>query len=287
MVPARNPNNVLELTGLMKHLDVGPLKAARGTIKLPGSKSISNRVLLLAGLSEGTTAVHELLDSDDTRVMLDALTALGCTLRRDGAVTHVTGLGGRLAVHEADLFLGNAGTAMRPLAAALAVLATTQGGRFVLRGVPRMHERPIGDLVDALRPLGCTVDELGIPGYPPLRLSGSAGGLLATAQPIRVRGDVSSQFLTALLLALPLVAEESPVVVEVDGELISRPYVEITLALLARFGIAIERQGWQRFTVPQGSRYRTPGQIHVEGDASSASYLVALGALGATAAPPF
>jgi 3-phosphoshikimate 1-carboxyvinyltransferase len=270
----------------LPHLDLPPLSGAGGTVRLPGSKSISNRVLLLAGLAQGTTAVHDLLDSDDTRVMLDALAALGCGLRRDGGVLHVTGLGGRLAVHEARLFLGNAGTAMRPLAAVLAVLAATQGGRFELSGVPRMHERPIGDLVDALRPLGCTIEALGAPGYPPLRISGSAGGRLATTAPIHVRGDVSSQFLTALLLALPLVSDDGAVVVEVDGELISRPYVDITLALLARFGIEVVRDGWRRFTVPQGSRYRTPGRIHVEGDASSASYFIALGAIAATAAAP-
>ena len=268
------------------HLDLPPLRSAAGTVRLPGSKSISNRVLLLAGLAQGTTAVHDLLDSDDTRVMLDALAALGCGLHRDGGVLHVSGLGGRLAVHEAQLFLGNAGTAMRPLAAALAVLAATQGGRFELSGVARMHERPIGDLVDALRPLGCTIEDLGRPGYPPLRISGRAGGRLATALPIRVRGDVSSQFLTALLLALPLVAIDDAVVIEVEGELISQPYIDITLALLARFGIAVEREGWQRFAVPRGSRYRTPGVIHVEGDASSASYFVALGAIAATADAP-
>ncbi|MFO1271606.1 MAG: bifunctional 3-phosphoshikimate 1-carboxyvinyltransferase/cytidylate kinase [Rubrivivax sp.] len=267
-------------------LDLPPLAGASGTVRLPGSKSISNRVLLLAGLAAGTTVVHDLLDSDDTQVMLAALAALGCGLEREGRTLRVTGLGGRLQVHEAKLFLGNAGTAMRPLAAALAVLAATQGGRFELSGVPRMHERPIGDLVDALRPLGCTVEDLGRPGYPPLRLSGQAGGRLATAQPIRVRGDVSSQFLTALLLALPLVAAEAPVVIEVVGELISKPYIEITLNLLARFGIEVKREGWQRFTLPQGSAYRSPGAIHVEGDASSASYFVALGAIAAHGGAP-
>lgn len=273
-------------------LDLPPMRGASGTVRLPGSKSISNRVLLLAGLAEGTTVVHDLLDSDDTRVMLAALEALGCTLERDPqrpATLKLTGLGGRLRVHEAKLFLGNAGTAMRPLAAALAVLAATQGGRFELSGVPRMHERPIGDLVDALRPLGCTVEDLGTPGYPPLRLSGVAGGRLATERPIRVRGDVSSQFLTALLLALPLVAGERDIVIEVDGELISKPYIEITLNLLARFGIAVRRDGWARFTIPcsEGrSAYRTPGHIHVEGDASSASYFVALGAIAAHGGAP-
>jgi 3-phosphoshikimate 1-carboxyvinyltransferase len=267
-------------------LDLPPLNGASGTVRLPGSKSISNRVLLLAGLADGTTAVHDLLDSDDTAVMLTALQKLGCALRREGAVLHLTGIAGRLRVHEAALFLGNAGTAMRPLAAALAVLATTQGGRFELSGVPRMHERPIADLVDALRPLGCAIDDLGTPGYPPLRLRGVAGGQLATAQPIRVRGDVSSQFLTALLLALPLVAQDADVVIEVQGELISKPYIDITLNLLARFGIAVQRDGWARFTIPQGSRYRSPGSIHVEGDASSASYFVAMGAIAAHGGAP-
>ena len=270
----------------LAQLDIPPLNSASGTVRLPGSKSISNRVLLLAGLAAGNTAVHDLLDSDDTRVMLDALTTLGCTLRREGAVLHVTGLGGRLAVSQARLFLGNAGTAMRPLAAVLAVLAATQGGRFELSGVARMHERPIGDLVDALRLLGCTVQDLGKPGYPPLLLTGTEGGRLAAGQPIRVRGDVSSQFLTALLMALPLVADEGAVVIEVDGELISKPYVDITLQLLARFGITVQRDGWQRFTIPRGSRYATPGSIHVEGDASSASYFVALGAIAAHGGAP-
>lgn len=272
------------------HLDLPPLAGVSGSVRLPGSKSISNRVLLLAGLAAGTTDVHDLLDSDDTRVMLDALRTLGCGIEPAGRVLRVTGIGGRLAVHEARLFLGNAGTAMRPLAATLAVLAATQGGRFELSGVPRMHERPIGDLVDALRPLGCAVEDLGQPGYPPLAVGGTAGGRLATERPIRVRGDVSSQFLTALLLALPLASAERDIVIEVEGELISKPYIEITLNLLARFGIAVRRpQGedhWQRFTIPQGSTYRTPGAIHVEGDASSASYFVAAGAIAAAGGAP-
>jgi 3-phosphoshikimate 1-carboxyvinyltransferase len=268
------------------HLDLPPLRGAAGSVRLPGSKSISNRVLLLAGLSAGTTVVRDLLDSDDTRVMLAALQALGCTLdrRADGALA-VTGLGGQLKMHEAALFLGNAGTAMRPLTAALAVLAALQGGRFTLSGVARMHERPIGDLVDALRQLGCGVDDLGQPGYPPLAVHGQAGGRLHTEREIRVRGDVSSQFLTALLLALPLASAAGPVVISVDGELISKPYVEITLNLLARFGIAVQREGFARFTIPAGSAYRTPGEIHVEADASSASYFIALGAIAAVGEP--
>ena len=258
-------------------LDLPPLLEAQGAVRLPGSKSISNRVLLLAGLSEGTTRVHDLLASDDTRVMLDALRALGCGLHQDGAVLEITGLGGRVAVPEAQLFLGNAGTAMRPLTAALALLSATQGGVFTLSGVPRMHERPIGDLIDALRPLGCHIECTGQEGYPPLRL---AGGDLQLDAPIKVRGDVSSQFLTALLLALPLVSQQGDLVIEVVGELISKPYIEITLNLLARFGITVRRDGWERFTIPQGSRYVSPGEIHIEADASSASYFVAAGAIG-------
>ena len=263
-------------------LDLPPLQTAGGVVRLPGSKSISNRVLLLAALSAGATDVVDLLDSDDTQVMLQALAQLGCRLepQPDGAL-RLHGLGGQLAVKQAALFLGNAGTAMRPLTAALALLASQQGGQFELSGVPRMHERPIGDLVDALRQLGCPVACLATEGYPPLRLGDGAVHGLVLDQPIRVRGDVSSQFLTALLLALPLVAQTQPIVIEVVGELISRPYVEITLKLLRRFGVDVACDGWSRFTIPAGSRYTSPGRIAVEGDASSASYFIALGALAA------
>ncbi|MFN3376607.1 MAG: bifunctional 3-phosphoshikimate 1-carboxyvinyltransferase/cytidylate kinase [Burkholderiaceae bacterium] len=259
-------------------LDIPPLQQAHGTVQLPGSKSISNRVLLLAALSEGTTEVHDLLDSDDTRVMLQALRALGCGVQQADAVVRITGLGGRTPHSGLDLFLGNAGTAMRPLTAALALL----GGEYRLSGIPRMHERPIGDLVDALRQLGCQIEYLGTPGYPPLRIAQAAGlPPLALGQPIAVRGDVSSQFLTALLLALPLVSQSQDIVIEVVGELISKPYIAITLELLARFGIVVRHEQWQRFTIPRGSRYRSPGSMHVEADASSASYFVALGAIAA------
>ncbi|MDB5900103.1 MAG: 3-phosphoshikimate 1-carboxyvinyltransferase, partial [Ramlibacter sp.] len=222
-------------------LDLAPLEEAGGTVVLPGSKSISNRVLLLAALSAGTTVVHDLLDSDDTRVMLDALRALGCGVVVEASSVAITG-GGRPGVPTA-LFLGNAGTAMRPLAAALAL----SGGEYQLCGVARMHERPIGDLVDALRQLGCRIDYLGNEGFPPLAIHPAAS--LNLDRPIQVRGDVSSQFLTALLMALPLVATRD-IVIDVVGELISKPYIEITLNLLARFGITVQRQGWQRFTIP-------------------------------------
>ena len=263
-------------------LDIPPLSGAAGTVVLPGSKSISNRVLLLSALCEGTTTLHDLLDSDDTRVMLDALRTLGCGVRQvgiGGTTVEIDGLGGIVKSPQADLFMGNAGTAMRPLTAALAVL----GGNFKLHGVPRMHERPIGDLVDALRPLGCQIDYLGQDGYPPLRIGQPA--LLLDA-PIRVRGDVSSQFLTALLMALPLVAQKN-IVIEVVGELISKPYIEITLNLLARFGVHVQRPAgddrWQRFTIPAGCKLQSPGTLHVEADASSASYFIALSAIGTLA----
>jgi 3-phosphoshikimate 1-carboxyvinyltransferase len=256
-------------------LDLPPLFSAAGTVQLPGSKSISNRVLLLAALSSGRTLIHDLLDSDDTRVMLTALEQLGCGVERTvgGVATDVaiTGLGGLAPQASAQLFLGNAGTAMRPLTAALAVL----GGDFALSGVPRMHERPIGDLVDALRQLGCQIDYTGNDGFPPLKIGQPS---LKLDAPIAVRGDVSSQFLTALLLALPLVAKQD-IHIDVIGELISKPYIEITLNLLEKFGIAVKRDAWKRFTISQGSSYQSPGEIWVEADASSASYFIALGAL--------
>ena len=257
-------------------LDIPALSSAQGTVTLPGSKSISNRVLLLAALCQGTTTLHDLLDSDDTRVMLAALRQMGCAVDVQGSTVRITGLNGQAPVGELDLFMGNAGTAMRPLTAALALM----GAQARLHGVPRMHERPIGDLVDALRQLGCHIDYTGQDGYPPLHLQGHSG--LKLDQPIQVRGDVSSQFLTALLLALPLVAKQD-IVIEVVGELISKPYIDITLNLLQRFGVTVQREGWRRFTIPAGSRYTSPGVLHVEADASSASYFIALGALASQA----
>jgi 3-phosphoshikimate 1-carboxyvinyltransferase len=248
------------------------LLSAAGTVRLPGSKSISNRVLLLAALADGETEVRDLLASDDTERMLEALQTLGVGVTALGGENWlIKGCAGRFPVKQAELFLGNAGTAFRPLTAALALA----GGDYVLKGVARMHERPIGDLVDGLRQLGADVSYLGNDGYPPLHLK------LASIQPggsVKVRGDVSSQFLTGLLMALPLTGKT--VTVEVVGELISKPYIEITLATMARFGVVVERDGWQRFTVKAGSRYVSPGTIYVEGDASSASYFLALGAIG-------
>ncbi len=254
-----------------EYIDLPPLMSARGTVRLPGSKSISNRVLLLAALAQGTTTLRDLLQSDDTDRMLDGLSTLGVQVESLGDNAYrVTGCGGDFPNKDAKLFLGNAGTAFRPLTAALALA----GGSYELSGVARMHERPIGDLVDALRQLGADIRYLGNEGFPPLQISPAklAGD---TAQ---VRGDVSSQFLTGLLMALPLL--NRTVKVEVVGELISKPYIEITLAMMARFGVAVQRDGWRSFTVVAGSRYVSPQEIFVEGDASSASYFLAAGAIG-------
>jgi len=257
-------------------LDIPHLTSAGGVIVLPGSKSISNRVLLLSALSEGTTTLHDVLESDDTRVMLDALQTLGCSVRQTDTTVEIDGFAGQGRNRRAELYMGNAGTAIRPLTAVLAVL----GGDYELRGVPRMHERPIGDLVDALRQLGCDIAYRGQEGFPPLHIGNPA---LSLDKPIQVRGDVSSQYLTALLIALPLAARKD-IVIEVMGELISRPYIEITLRLMERFGIRIVRHGWQQFTIPAGSHFRSPGALHVEADASSASYFIALGAISGNGA---
>ncbi len=252
-------------------LELPPLKSAHGTVRLPGSKSISNRVLLLAALCEGTTVVRDLLKSDDTDRMLDALHTLGVGVESLGDNAYrVSGCGGNFPNKNAKLFLGNAGTAFRPLTAALAL----SGGSYELSGVPRMHERPIGDLVDALRQLGADIKYLGNEGFPPLRISPAK----VAGDTVKIRGDVSSQFLTGLLMALPLI--NRTVKVEVVGELISQPYIAITQTMMARFGVTVGMEGWRSFTVKAGSRYVSPEEVYVEGDASSASYFLAAGAIG-------
>ncbi len=253
---------------------LAPAVHARGTVTLPGSKSISNRALLLAALAEGTTELDGLLDSDDTRVMRAALQTLGLDLRQTGEDSLSLDGAADWPNTQADLFLGNAGTAFRPLTAALAMM----GGDYRLSGVPRMHERPIGDLVQALRGLGCEITYEGQEGYPPLRIG---RGALDLSRPVRVRGSVSSQFLTALLMAAPIAARRAgqDVVIELDGPLISKPYILITLNLMERFGVRVRREGWERFTIPADACYRAPGRYRVEGDASSASYFLGLGAI--------
>ncbi|AZY48765.1 3-phosphoshikimate 1-carboxyvinyltransferase [Bordetella avium] len=258
----------------LAYLDLPHIRQARGLAALPGSKSISNRVLLIAALAEGRTEISGLLDSDDTRVMLAALRQLGVAVTDLGQGRVAVEGARRFPAEKAELFLGNAGTAFRPLTAALALM----GGDYRLSGVPRMHERPIGDLVDALRAWGARIDYLGQAGYPPLHIG--RGDIRADR--VRVQGSVSSQFLTALLLAAPIEAGASgrPVTIEVIGELISKPYIEITLNLMARYGVNVVRDGWRAFTIEGDARYRSPGSIAVEGDASTASYLLALGVLG-------
>ena len=255
------------------YLDLHPVMQAQGTVRLPGSKSISNRTLLLAALAQGTTQILELLASDDTLVMLTALQKLGVHWTQDGTTQNysVTGVDGVLPTHQADLFMGNAGTAIRPLVAALAVI----GGDYTLHGVSRMHERPIGDLVDALNQVGAQIEYTGNPGFPPLHIR--RGHI--HAHRLQVKGNVSSQFLTALLMAAPLMARDHDVTIDVIGELISKPYIEITLNLMQRFGVTVQRDGWQAFTIATGQRYISPEMIHVEGDASSASYFLAAGAI--------
>ena len=256
----------------MDHIDLQPASRAHGTVRLPGSKSISNRTLLLAALAEGVTDIRDLLASDDTERMLEALQTLGIALERTGGSDwRVTGAPRGFPVKQARLFLGNAGTAFRPLTAALALA----GGSYALSGVPRMHERPIGDLVDALRQIGAGIEYLGNDGFPPLDIKPAR---IAAGGTVRIKGNVSSQFLTALLMALPTTGVETRV--EVIGELISKPYIEITLRLMARFGVEVAREGWAAFVVPGGRRYVSPGTIWVEGDASSASYFLAAGAMG-------
>ena len=251
------------------HLHPAKLKAA--TVALPGSKSISNRTLLLAALSHNSCEIKSLLKSDDTDRMLEALAALGVSLERtESDSLNVHGCAGNLPLRSADLFLGNAGTAFRPLTAALAII----GGNFHLHGVPRMHERPIGDLVDALRLAGADVRYLGNEGYPPLQIGVRTNN---DTRIIPIKGNVSSQFLTALLMALPLTGEAFEI--HMVGELISKPYIDITLNLMAQFGINVENQDYRIFRLPAASCYQAPNVLHVEGDASSASYFLAAGLL--------
>lgn len=256
----------------MKSLTLAPVAGLCGEVHLPGSKSISNRVLLLAALAKGDTVVRGLLDSDDVRYMLEALKALGVVWQQlgDSRDFVVEGCGGVLPANSGDFFLGNAGTAMRTLSAMLAV----QGGDYTVRGIDRMHERPIGDLVDAVSQLGAQVEYLGEAGYPPLKIRPREA---SNAGPVTIRGDVSSQFTTGLLQCGPLL---EGLQIDIDGELISKPYVDMTIALMARFGVEVVRDGWKGFTVPAGQTYVSPGEIYVEGDASSASYFLAAGLVG-------
>ncbi len=256
----------------MEKLVLQPIKRVSGTVNVPGSKSLSNRALLLAALAEGKTTLTNLLDSDDIKHMLNALTALGVTysLSENGTVCEVQGLGGVFSSGEPlELFLGNAGTAMRPLCAVLAASDVD----VVLTGEPRMEERPIGDLVDSLYQAGAKVEYLKQQGYPPLRIKGER----LTGGELTVDGTVSSQFLTALLMAAPTFSGDS--VIRIKGELVSKPYIDITLATMSAFGVKVENHDYQSFEIKGNQVYQSPGRFLVEGDASSASYFLAAGAI--------
>jgi 3-phosphoshikimate 1-carboxyvinyltransferase len=255
----------------MNQIQLGPISHVAGEIFLPGSKSLSNRILLLSALAEGTTTITNLLDSDDVRYMLAALQQLGVVIKLSPERTQcqVQGLAAPFAAQEQHLYLGNAGTAMRPLCAALCL----GQGTFTLTGEPRMKERPIAHLVEALQHLGADIEYLQQTGYPPLRIRarGLPGGHVA------IRGNLSSQFLTALLMAAPLARQA--VTITIDGPLVSKPYIALTLHVMATFGVQVENQQFQTFIVPGGQQYRSPGQVLVEGDASSATYFLSAAAI--------
>jgi 3-phosphoshikimate 1-carboxyvinyltransferase len=251
-------------------LTIDSINRASGAVRLPGSKSVSNRALLLSALGEGETNLVDLLDADDTAVMRNALSKLGIRSRGGSAKISIIGCSGRIPVRTARLELGNAGTAFRSLTAALAF----SGGSYELDGVPRMRERPIADLVDSLNRLGARIRYLGVQGFPPLSI-GSTSKLSSNSATIKA--DVSSQFLSGLLMAVPLVAPDDGMRLTVEGKLISEPYVELTLSMMKQFGVVVDRDG-DDYIVPKAS-YRSPGRYVVEGDASSASYFLALGAI--------
>lgn len=261
----------------MESLTLQPINKVDGEVNLPGSKSVSNRALLLAALAQGTTRLTNLLDSDDIRHMLNALTSLGVNYRLsdDKTVCEVDGLGGAFtgardnATQALELFLGNAGTAMRPLAAALCL----GSGEYVLTGEPRMKERPIGHLVDALRQAGAEISYLENENYPPIKIVGC--GLNGGS--IEIDGSISSQFLTAFLMSAPLAKDD--VVINIVGDLVSKPYIDITLHIMAQFGVEVENRNYQQFAIKAGQQYVSPGDFLVEGDASSASYFLAAAAI--------
>ena len=247
------------------------IQSVSGQVTLPGSKSITNRILLLSAIADGETIIKHPLQSDDTHYMIEALKILqvDLTQNKNGDI-HIKGSQGQFKNKSAEIFLGNAGTAFRPLTAALSF----SQGNYMLSGVPRMHERPIKDLVDALLQLNANISYLNQEGYPPLKISPSE---IIVNSSVKIRGDISSQFLTALLMAIPLTKKE--VSIEIVGDLISKPYIDITLNLMSRFGVHVKKIDWQHFLIPGSSTYVSPGEIFVEGDASSASYFLAAGAL--------
>ena len=262
---------------IMQQLTLSPVTKVSGHIHLPGSKSLSNRALLLAALSEGQTKLTNLLDSDDIRHMLNALKALGVNyeLSHNNTQCVVQGIGGKFTNKDhLTLFLGNAGTAMRPLCAALAFSNVD----VELTGEPRMEERPIGDLADELIKAGANIQYLKTHGFPPISIQQAN----IKQDTFTIDGSVSSQFLTALLMAAPLLCKSlasNTVTINIIGTLVSKPYIDITLDCMAKFGVEVKNDGYQQFVISGNSQYRSPGNFLVEGDASSASYFLAAAAI--------
>ena len=253
---------------MTEQLRLDPIRRISGSITLPGSKSLSNRVLLLAMLSEGETFIENLLDSDDVRRMIDALAKLKILYEEDrpSKKIRVKGEGGRIPVDKAELFLGNAGTAIRPLTAAL----TLGHGRFVLDGIERMRERPIQDLLDGLNQLGAQVRSIDNTGCPPVEIiaNGLPGGVT------KLSGAISSQYLSAILLTSPYA--QTPVEIRIKDHLVSIPYVEMTIRLMNRFGVNVDvSEDFKSFHINAPQSYKSPKTYFVEGDASSASYFLA------------
>jgi 3-phosphoshikimate 1-carboxyvinyltransferase len=255
----------------MEQLERLPISSINGEVTLPGSKSLSNRVLLLAALAQGQTRIKNLLRSDDVNHMLTALSKLGIPVEMTPDPTEVliTGMASAFQSPRAELFLGNAGTAMRPLTSALCL----GQGEFILTGEPRMEERPIGDLIEPLRQLGANIECLKEEGYPPLKIK--ANGLQGGK--VKIRGNISSQFLTALLMSAPYALNNLEI--EVEGELVSKPYINITLDVMKKFGIHVQNENYQKFTIVAGQVYQSPGEVFIEGDASSASYFLSAAAI--------
>jgi 3-phosphoshikimate 1-carboxyvinyltransferase len=251
-------------------IEIQPSGPIRGTIRPPGSKSITNRALVCAALAEGPSLLTGALDSEDTRAMIDSLGRLGVSLEHDApsATIRVAGTGGRIPAASAELFVANSGTTMRFLTA----LLTLGRGEYRIDGAARMHQRPIRDLLDALAQLGADVRSKADNGCPPVvvRAGGLPGG---TA---RIAGDLSSQFLSGLLMAAPYARK--PVELVVSGELVSKPYVTMTTAVMQSFGVCVSDERLQRFVVPVGEPYR--GRTYaIEPDASAASYFLAAAAV--------
>ena len=244
----------------------------------PGSKSITNRALLLAALGDGPTTLNGVLDAEDTQIMLNALRTLGLGIRRDTQLhrVEVIGRGGVYPVKDAEIYVGNSGTSARFLAAALCF----SDGDYRLHGKPRMHERPIRNLVDALAQLGTDIRCENDNGCPPVQISGLRKNTTPPNRHAAVSGSLSSQFLSALLMAAPLATAGSDVEIRLTGKLVSVPYVEMTLAMIRAFGVDVETSGGlASFRFARNSVYQPQTDYQIEPDASAASYFFAAAAI--------